>query len=175
MRDLLRKRRSIRQFTPQAVEPEKVRCLLEAALLAPSSMGKKSVELVVVDDRETLDRLKDCKAPGSVALGTAPLAVVVIADAGRSDVWVEDASLAAILLQLEAECQGLGSCWIQLRLRRSAHEPPRPSEEAVRELLGIPAQYGVLCALAVGYPAETKGPQGAVDFARVHEGHFRVS
>lgn len=86
MLDLLRRRRSIRQFTEKAVEPETVRRLLEAALLAPSSMGRKSVELVVVQDRKTLERLRACKAPGTVALATAPLAVVVVADTSRSDV-----------------------------------------------------------------------------------------
>ncbi len=172
MLDLLRRRRSIRQFTEKAVEPEKVRRLLEAALLAPSSMGRKSVELVVVQDRKTLERLRACKAPGTVALATAPLAVVVVADTSRSDVWVEDAAVAAMLLQLEAESEGLGACWIQLRLRRSAEEPPRYSEEVVRALLGIPDHYGVLCALAVGYRNERKAPQDAVDFSRVHEGGF---
>ena len=79
--------------------------------------GKKPVECIVVRNKETIARLKTYKKHGTTPLGTAPLAIVVIADGQKSDVWVEDASIVSILIQLEAEKLGLGSTWIQLRRR----------------------------------------------------------
>lgn len=81
-------------------------------------MGKKPVECIAVRNKETIARLKTYKKHGTTPLGTAPLAIVVIADGQKSDVWVEDASIASILIQLEAEKLGLGSTWIQLREAR---------------------------------------------------------
>ena len=50
-------------------------------------------------------------------LETAPLAVVICADETLNDAWIEDCSIASILLQLTAQSIGLGSCWIQIRNR----------------------------------------------------------
>ena len=50
--DLIRKRRSIRRFRDQPVEPEKVDRLMEAGLRAPSSRSLNPWEFVVVDDRD---------------------------------------------------------------------------------------------------------------------------
>ena len=141
MLELLKHRRSIRTFTDEPVSQENIDSLLKAALLAPSSMGKKPVECIVVRNKETIARLKTYKKHGTTPLGTAPLAIVVIADGQKSDVWVEDASIVSILIQLEAEKLGLGSTWIQLRRREG---DSGPSEEAFRQELGIPEHYGVL-------------------------------
>ncbi|MEI3478116.1 MAG: nitroreductase family protein [Bilophila sp.] len=135
MLELLKRRRSTRLFTDQPVSEEDLDSLLKAALLAPSSMGKRPVECVVVRDRETIARLKTYKKHGTTALESAPLAIVVAADAQKSDVWVEDASIAATFLQVEAEALGLGSNWIQLRRRESDTEL---SEVAFRRELGLP-------------------------------------
>ena len=95
MLELLKHRRSIRTFTDEPVSQENIDSLLKAALLAPSSMGKKPVECIVVRNKETIARLKTYKKHGTTPLGTAPLAIVVIADGQKSDVWVEDASIVS--------------------------------------------------------------------------------
>ncbi len=171
MLELLKQRRSIRRFTPRPVEREHVEKLLQAALLAPSSMGKNPVEFIVVRDKETIARLKTCKKHGTLPLETAPLAIVVIADREKSDVWVEDAAIASILLQLEAEKLGLGSTWVQLRLRESAVES---SESAFRRELGIPEKYGVLSVVAIGHKDEEKKPrrEEELDFSKAHYEKF---
>jgi nitroreductase len=174
MISLLQQRRSIRKFTSRPVEPEKIRKLLTAALLAPSSMGKKPVEIVVVEDRASIRQLEACKKSGTRPLETAPLALAVIADASRSDVWVEDAAIVAILLQLEAEQLGLASTWVQMRLRENA--AGESSEEAVRQVLGVPRHYGVLCVVAIGYRDEHKEPRREedLDFSKVHREQFGI-
>jgi nitroreductase len=97
---------------------------------------------------------------------------VVCADAAKSDVWVEDASIAAIMIQLAAESLGLGSCWIQLRER--LHGEKRTSEEYVTEHLRLPPGMKVLAVMAIGIPDEVKTPRPAEGLLRerVHSGVF---
>ncbi len=54
-----------------------------------------------------------------------------------------------ILMQLEAEKLGLGSCWVQIR-KRMAQGEQESSNDFVKTLLGIPEQYEVLAILALG-------------------------
>ena len=153
---LLQKRRSIRRFLDQPVEKGKVDLLVEAALRAPSSRGFNPWQFVVVDDRPMLEKLAVAKEHGSSFLKDAPLGIVVCADSQKSDVWVEDASIAAIIIQLAAESLGLGSCWIQIRQR--PHSKDRTAQEYVAGLLRLPPGVMVETMVAVGYPAETKAP-----------------
>jgi len=152
--DLLRSRRSIRRFQPRPVEAEKLQRLCEALLRAPSSRGRNSWEFIVVQDAVMLRRLGAAKQHGSALLAEAPLAIVIAADPEVSDVWVEDSAIAAMLLQLEALELGLGSCWVQTRLR--SHDPQTSSEGYLRELLGVPERFGIVCVVGLGYPAEQK-------------------
>ena len=117
MINLLKNRRSIRKFTDEAVSKEDLQKILKAGLLSPSSMGKNPVEFIVIQDKEIIAKLEECKKFGTVPLKTAPLVICILADSELSDVWVEDASIVSILIQLEVEKLGLGSTWIQIRNR----------------------------------------------------------
>jgi nitroreductase len=169
---LLEKRRSIRKYLDRPIEPETIDSLLEAALRAPSGKSKYPVEFIVVDNGDMLARLSVSKPAGAAFLKHAPLGVVICADQDKSDTCTEDASIAAIVLQLAAESLGLGSCWIQLRNR--TYEDGRPSQQYVAELLDIPTRYMVLAVMAVGYPAETKAPhkKETLKFDQLHQGRF---
>jgi len=156
MMELLRKRRSIRTFTLEPVAPETVDLLVEALLRSPSSRGKNPWEFVVVDDRELLEQLSRSKEHGSQFIKKAPLAIVVCADSAQSDVWVEDCSIAAIIVQMAALSLGLGSCWAQMRNRN--HDAGRSAEEYIRKLLGLPEHVVVECIVGIGHPAEEKKP-----------------
>lgn len=166
MLELIKKRRSTRLFKDEKIQKNVIEEVIKAGLLAPTSKNKKPVELIVVEDRDTLLKLKDCKDKGGVGLGTAPCAIVVIGDSQKSDVWVEDASIAASYMQLEAEYVGLGSVWIQMRKRFNDNGD---SEDEVRKLLSIPENYGVLCILALGYKNEAHKPyeESDVDYSKV--------
>jgi len=152
--DLLRSRRSIRAFTDQPVEPEKLDLLVEAMLRAPASPGKAPWEFVVVSDRDTIAQLSEAKANGSAFLRDAALVVVVCAHPQISDVWVEYAAIASLLLHLEANDLGLGSCWVQVRLRD--HDAQRSAAEYIAEVIGLEPAMTVEAMVAIGYPAETK-------------------
>jgi nitroreductase len=152
--DLLRTRRSLRRFTDQPVEPEKLALLLEAALRSPSSKGNNPWEFIVVTDRERIKALSVAKAHGASFLVNAPLVIVVCADPAKSDVWVEDAAIATTLIHLEAADLGLGSCWVQLRLRE--REDGTSSQEYMSGLLGLPEGMKVLAMVGIGHPSDTK-------------------
>jgi len=82
--------------------------------------------------------------------------VVVCGDESKSDVWVEDCSIASILLQLTAQSLGLGSCWGQIRLRH--HDDSKSAECFIQEQLNIPSHIRVESIIGIGYPAEEKSP-----------------
>ncbi|MCX8130133.1 MAG: nitroreductase family protein [Clostridia bacterium] len=153
--DLLRTRRSIRKFSDKEVEKEKIDTILRSALLSPSSRSRRPWEFIVVTDKELLLKLSQCREHSSFFLAGAPLGIVVIADPEASDVWIEDASLSSIIIQLSAQSQGLGSCWIQVRQRLHNN---KIVEDYIKEILRIPEKYSVENIIAIGYPGEIKEP-----------------
>lgn len=155
--DLIISRRSIRHYTDQPIDPEQVKLLLEAALLAPTSKSTRAWRFVVVEDKEMLQRLSLCKEHGASAIGRCPLAIVVAMDGTATDPWIEDASIAASYIQLQAADLGLGSCWIQVRGRFGADG--MPADEYIQEALGMPETFPVVCVITIGHPAEERRPQ----------------
>lgn len=154
--DLINRRRSMRKFTEESLTPEEVELLLKAALKAPSSKRSTCWQFVVVEDKETLKALSECKENGCQFLAGAPLAIIVLADPTSSDVWIEDASIASILIQLQAEDLGLGSCWIQVRERFTANGVP--ANDIVHGVLEIPYPLEVLSIIAVGHKGMERKP-----------------
>ena len=154
--DLIRNRRSMRKFTDEELTQDQVLTLLKAALMAPSSKRSNCWQFIVVDDKDTLEKLSFCKESGAAFVKDAALAIVVTADPLASDVWIEDASIASIIIQLQAEDMGLGSCWVQVRERFTASG--MPSDEYVREVLDIPLQLQVLSVVAIGHKGMERKP-----------------
>lgn len=169
--NLIMRRRTIRIFKDEKLEKDMIQKIIKVGLLAPTSKNKKPVEFIVVEDRDILLQLKNCKLKGNIGLDTAPCAIVVIGDSSKSDVWVEDAAIAASYLQLEAEDLGLGSVWLQIRKRFSEFDC---SETEVKKILSIPENYGVLCIMAVGIKNETKSVYDIsdIDSSKIHYERF---
>lgn len=172
MLEILKKRRSIRQFEARPVEREKVDALTEALLRSPSSRGLNPWEFVVVTDRDKLQALSRAKPHGSGFLAGAPLAIVIAADPERCDVWVEDCAIAAIILQLTAVSIELGSCWVQIRQR--PHSDGRSAEAYVREIVNLPERLVVDCIIGIGYPREDKRghPLSSLSYDKIHRESF---
>lgn len=154
--ELIKQRRSMRKFTDEELTQEEVVSLLKAALMSPSSKRSNCWQFIVVDDKEKLNTLSHCKEMGSAFLKDAVLAIVVLADPLASDVWIEDASIASLMIQLQAEDLGLGSCWIQIRERYTA--TGMPSDEYVHGILDIPLQLQVLSIVAIGHKGMERKP-----------------
>lgn len=154
--ELLKNRRSIRKYTGQPIDSDHVKLILEAALMSPASKRSNEWEFIVVEDKAMLEKLSHCKGTGAKPVAGATLAVVVAADPVVSDAWVEDASIASILMQMQAADLGLGSCWIQIRNRETEHG--QSSEDYVKDALDIPFQMQILSIVTFGHKDEERKP-----------------
>jgi nitroreductase len=125
-------------------------------LRSPSSRNLDPWEFIFVEDYDLLRKLASCKPHGAAFLEHAALGIVLYGDSRDSDTWIEDCSIAAILVQMTAQSLGFGSCWIQVRNRMFDNQTT--AEQYVRELLGIPEAMKVECIVALGYPAEKREP-----------------
>lgn len=152
--DLLKSRRSIRKYLSKPVEKEKIDLIINAALMSPASKRTNPWEFIVVQDVKTLKSLSESRPHGSQLLANSPLGIVVIADTTKSDIWIEDASIAAIIIQLQAQDLGLGSCWVQVFSRNK--DENTSTEMYIRNILNIPAHFAVLNIVSIGYPDEEK-------------------
>jgi nitroreductase len=159
MIDQIKKRRSIRKYTEEAVSESQITAMLEAAMAAPSANNKQPWEFVVVQDKAMRKHLADMKQ-WSYMCANAPVVFVICGDGGNHH-WVEDASAATENLLLAAAGLDLGGVWI-------AVYPEQSQENYVRQALDIPERLRVLCMVAIGHPAETKTPHTKYDEAKVH-------
>lgn len=151
---LITKRRSIRKYTDELLTPEQVETILKAGLMSPSSKGSNSWQLIAVEDKELLKKLSGAKKNGSKFIENSALSIIVIGDPFISDVWIEDASIISIMMQLQAEDLGLGSCWVQIRNRETENESS--SEVYIKDIFDIPLQYQVLSIIAFGHKVEDR-------------------
>jgi nitroreductase len=166
--ELLRARRSIRVYTDQAIEPEKLALLKEALLRSPSSRNLDPWEFIFVADRRLLTKLAMCKPHGAGFLAQAALGIVVCGDSRASDTWIEDCAIASILVQMVAQSIGLGSCWVQVRSRM--FDGQTTSEQYIQALLGTLEHLRIESIIAIGYPAEKREPLPRADIkdAKIH-------
>ena len=156
-KDLVQKRRSIRKFTDEPLTAEEVQLLLRAALMSPTSKSTRAWHFYVVDEPTMMEKLSQSKHAGAEFVKDAPLAVAVCIDTDATDVWVEDASIAAVTMQYQAADLGLGSCWAQIRLR--GQEDGTPADDILRDLLGYPMEQTCVSIIAFGHPAIERKPQ----------------
>jgi nitroreductase len=147
--ETMQKRRSIRKYTKQPVENEKIQKILNSARLGPSAANKQPCHLIVVSDP---GRLKE--AYRAEWFQQAPLVVVVCANEKvawrRSDglnYWVVDAAIAMQNIVLVATELGLGTCWV------GAFD-----EGKLRKALDIPEDYKIVAMTPIGYGDERKEP-----------------
>jgi nitroreductase len=155
---LITSRRSIRKFTEDRIEDEKIELLKKAAILSPSGKQKNHWDFIFVTDKSILEKLSRSKTHGSKLIAGAGLAVVIVGDPTVSDTWIEDCSIASIIIQLQALDLGLGSCWVQIDKRE--HDETISSEQYVKQIMEIPESKKVLTIIAIGYPSEKRAPFG---------------
>jgi nitroreductase len=162
--DIILSRRSIRQFTPEAMDRETLILLLKAAMAAPTACNSQPWEFIVVTEPETLDLIR---SRFLFARYNAPAAIVVCGNAdiahnteGRKS-WVQDCSAATENILIAATGMGLGAVWIGVY--------PYPSKiKPLSEALGIPVQVTPLSLVLVGHPAEQKQPRTQYDEHKVY-------
>lgn len=152
----LRNRCSVRAYSGEPIPSVLLDRIIKAGLLSASGRARRPWELIVVCDRATLDTLAQCRDHGAAMLSGADAAIVVVADAGLSDTWVEDCSIVMANMHLEAAACGVGSCWIQGRMRQAADG--RSTQEYVADLLELPDNMALEAILSLGMPESTAAP-----------------
>jgi len=154
--ELMRRRRSIRKYSDEAIPEDKLTQILQAGLLAPTSRGMRPWEYYVVKDKDILKKLSQAKQHGAALIAGCDTAIVVSADSELADTWIEDSSIALAYMDLAASSLGIGSCWVQMRMRKD--EKGGDAEQNVRQIMGIEDPFRVVGVLALGVPAEEKQP-----------------
>ena len=144
-------RRSTRKYSEQKVTEEELKAVVACGLSSPTGHGHYAGEVIVVTEREIIDRLCGSRTGSANMLKGADAALVVIGD-GSSDTWVEDCSAIMTSMHLASDAMGLGSCWIQGRNRVA--EDGRTSEEYVRDIIGYPEDKHLEGILSLGHVGE---------------------
>ena len=153
LKEILKKRRSTRKFLSDAVEQEKLQRIVDMALTAPSSRNTRSTRLMVVTDKSLLEKMSGMRDYGSAFMKDAQAAIVVMGDKNATDLWLDNCAITATILQLAVVDEGLASCWVHVNDRPCLKDEPEGAraDDYLRELLGISDNYGILCAVALGY------------------------
>jgi nitroreductase len=145
--EIIKGRRSIRAYSGQPVEKEKLDAVLDAARLAPSARNRQKWQFIIITDPEIKDLMHEaCNNQPSVK--QAPVCIVVVDEepgvmsCGQA-VDTVDASIAFSFLILKAYEEGLGTCWL-------GHF----DKDKVKTALGIPENMSVVAVTPLGYPAE---------------------
>lgn len=153
---------SIRRYTDQPVEDEKIIAILRAAMAAPSAGNQQPWEFFVVRDRSRLEELSRV-SPYAGCTKAAPVAIV---SAYREKLWAPayaqiDMSIAMENLWLACREQGLGGVWLGIA-------PVEDRMKAVEEIVGIPEGLRAFAVFPLGYPAESRKQQDRFDESRIH-------
>ena len=149
--ELANKRYSCRNFLNKEVEKEKIDNILEAARLAPTAVNFQPQRILVLKDKNTIEKLKEA-TPYTF---DAPLIFAVCYDKEVSwkrkydgnDEGIVDASIITTHMMLEATDLDVGTTWVGYF-----------NPEKVREVLDIPQNYEIVSLLPTGYPAEDAKP-----------------
>ena len=162
------KRRSVRKFTDQPVEREKLELLMQAAMAGPSAVNAQPWEFVVITEKEVLDKLRLVLPFAKMA---APAAICVLGSSRRQRnkagdrFWVQDCSASTENILLAATSLGLGSVWIGVH-------PITLVTRLVKDILNLPDGVTPLNLILLGYPAEEPPARTQYDESRVQWGPF---
>lgn len=159
--ELLRQRRSIKEFEPTPVSRGTLLDLVEAARFSPSANNKNPWRFVLVTERQALDRLSETH-PYCRWLHSAQAAIAIAVDPTATRYWLEDCSIAAYSIWLAATAKRVGVAWAAMYQSDNPAESER-RQQFVRDILGIPATLAVPMVLGIGYfdkvPPEKPRPE----------------
>ncbi len=150
--ETVKKRQSIRKFKDREVEEEEIRKILECAISSPSAGNLQSYEIVIVRNEKRKAQLAEA-AFGQDFISEAPVVFVVCANEKRSArvyekrgkelYCINDASIAAVYIELACAALGLGSVWV------GAFD-----DYSVRKIINAPLHVRPIAIIPIGYAAE---------------------
>ncbi|MDZ7334765.1 MAG: nitroreductase family protein [candidate division KSB1 bacterium] len=151
--ELIQKRYSVRAYQQKPVEDDKLKRVLEAAVLAPTAANRQPFRLIVIHTQGKEAELK--RLYHRDWFSQAPLVIGICAV--TSEAWARidgknyaevDATIAMDHLILAAADLGLGTCWV------AAFNP-----QVAREILSLPADVEPIAFTPLGYPADQPKPK----------------
>ena len=160
-RQLAAHRRSVRNFAERRVEDKVIAEILETTFTAPSSKNSRTTRIAVSSDKEILRTISLMRSSGSAFVKDAPMVFIIMGDDSQTDLWRENSSISATVLQYAAESLGLGSCWVHVNGRPHSEDDPGglTAEEYLRKNIPALPNYRILCVIAAGYPAAEHTPR----------------
>jgi nitroreductase len=141
--ELLKTRRSIRAYTPQAVPRKIIEDIIDCGRLAPTARNEQPWEFVVVTDKALRSRIAQAADYGRF-IADAPVCVAVLSR--QTKYYLEDGSAATLNILLAAHAHGLGACWVA--------GDKKPYAAKVARMVGAPEDYRLISLVSIGYPAE---------------------
>ncbi len=159
-------RRSIRKYSGKKIPEETITTLLKAAMNAPSAHNRQPWHFIVVDDRETLNKVPEYHQYSKMLEG-ASHAIIVLGDNNLQDTdfWIHDCSAATENILIAANALGLGAVWLGVH-------PNKALIEGTKMLFKVPDHVTPLGIISLGYPAETKPPRENYNSERIHKNHW---
>ena len=154
--EAIQKRQSIRKYKEEPIPENILHRVLEAARLAPSGKNLQPWKFILVRNEALKKRLAIASA-GQFFIAKAPIVVIACgfpdncySRLGRyMKSWPVDVAIALEHLILQAQEEGLGTCWI------GAFE-----EREVKAILHIPEDVKVLALTPLGYPDQKPSSRG---------------
>ena len=144
--EIIRSRRSIREFLVDPVEDSIIEDILEAGRWAPSGLNNQPWRFVVVRNREIVGSLAGCTRYSSI-VHSAPLLIAVFLDRDVMYDHTKDVQACGAAIQnmlLAAHGMGLGAVWLGEILNQ---------KDDVRDILNAPGTLELMAVVAIGYPA----------------------
>lgn len=143
------KRRSIRKFTNDLVNPKILEKLLKAAMAAPSARNSQPWKFYLITNKEIKEKLTSIFKDFN-----APVHLIVAGDLsklekGKAEFWPQDCAAATENILLAALKYNLGTCWCGIY-------PKEKETLLVKEILNLEDEIIPLSLIQLGYKAEEK-------------------
>lgn len=158
--EVVKNRRSIRNYKSDPVPDAALRRIAEAVALAPSACNRQPYRFVVVRNPRMLDAVR--AACPQRLFANAPAVVAAVGDVSSawkrpegSSILDVDIGIAMEHLVLAAKAEGLDSCWV------CAYD-----REKVDAAFHLEAPWSVVALSPLGYAAS---PAGAIERKKVEE------
>lgn len=163
--NIFTKRRSIRSYSGEKISPGIINSILRDAMSGPSAMRRDPWEFIVIDDPAILSDVASFLPHGAM-LKDASHGIIVCGDISKAhdnslSYMLQDVSAAIENLLLSAEMNNIGSCWLGVH-------PREDRIKAISEYFKLPDNIIPVCAVALGFKAETKAPESRFDPKKIH-------
>lgn len=167
MDNMIFKRTSVRSFSDKKITPEQINTLMKAAMAAPSGCNAQPWEFIVIQDRDSMNKIMEVH-PFSSMIKEAQAVIMVCADKTKLpfkvpnvELWPQDCSAATQNIMLQAADMGIGSVWLGVHPREELQAP-------LAKLFNLPENVIPFSLIPMGYPKNEVKPRNKFDENKIH-------